>query len=149
MHRGSCLCGHITYEITQTLGDYGFCHCKSCRKASGSAHAANIGILRKHFQLSDPDQLIREFESAPGKFRAFCSRCGSPLYAYLSDSAETVRIRLGSLDTEFETRPKVHSFVAHRASWDVIEGDIPQYPEWAPRSALVQLGSKQPQDDSK
>ncbi len=31
MHRGSCLCGAVKYEIEGELGDFGYCHCKSCR----------------------------------------------------------------------------------------------------------------------
>jgi hypothetical protein len=41
MHRGSCLCGRGRYALSADLGELGYCHCTSCRKASGSAHAAN------------------------------------------------------------------------------------------------------------
>lgn len=131
-------------EISGDIGDFGFCHCKSCRKASGSAHAANVGILRDNFNLKDPKKRIKEFESSPGKFRVFCSQCGSPLFAYLSNSSDVVRIRLGSLDTEFSNKPKAHTFVCHSAKWDILDEETPAFPEWAPRSILVQLGSKQP-----
>jgi hypothetical protein len=145
MYKGSCLCGRVSYEVTEEIGDFGFCHCQSCRKASGSAHAANVGISRSSFLLNDPDGLVTEFESKPGKFRSFCSRCGSPLYAYLSDSPEYVRIRLGSLDTDFDKKPSAHTFVGHSAKWDLMSEEIPRYQEWAPKSALNQLGSKQPE----
>ena len=144
MHLGSCLCGKITYSIDGELSDFGYCHCKSCRKASGSAHGANAGVERKHFALRDEDDLLSEFESAPGKFRAFCQRCGSPIYTYLTDSADVIRIRLGSLDTPFHGKAKAHTFVGEKAEWDVIDADIPQFEGWAPRDVLVQPGSKQP-----
>jgi hypothetical protein len=51
MYTGSCLCGNVRYELTAELGDFGYCHCTSCRKASGSAHAANAPISRAHFRL--------------------------------------------------------------------------------------------------
>lgn len=144
MYCGSCLCGNIRYEIAGELGDFGFCHCKSCRKASGSAHAANIGVERASLKLHDPDAKLKEYESSPGKFRAFCSDCGSPVFAYLQSSKHIVRVRLGSLDTEFSKMPSAHTFISHKAQWDPVDKSIPMFPEWAPRNVLVQKGSKQP-----
>src|SRR3954466_5912877 len=99
MHAGSCLCGNVRYEIDGEIGDFGYCHCTSCRKASGTAHAANAPVERAAFTLVSGQDTLREFESTPGKLRAFCSRCGSPIYAYLATSPDSIRIRLGSLDT--------------------------------------------------
>jgi len=144
MYKGSCLCGGISYEITTELPDYGCCHCSSCRKGSGSAYGANIGLERSNFQMSDPDNLLKEFESSPGKFRAFCSHCGSPLFAYLCKSPDTVRVRLGSLDTPFAEHPKAHTFTSDKALWERIDEHTPQFENWASRDILVQAGSKQP-----
>ncbi|NOX49220.1 MAG: GFA family protein [Gammaproteobacteria bacterium] len=144
MHKGSCLCAKVHYSIEGELSDFGYCHCNSCRKASGSAHGANSGIARANFKLSDEEDLVREFESSPGKFRAFCSRCGSPLYAYLTKSRDLIRIRLGSLDSHFNKTTKAHTFVSDKACWESIADSVPQFAEWAPREVLIQTGSKQP-----
>src|SRR3954464_10990189 len=101
MYKGSCLCKSVTYEISGEIGEFGYCHCKTCRKASGSAHAANAPVDRASFQLLQGKSLIREFQSSPGKFRAFCSNCGSPLYVYLAATPGVLRVRLGTLDTPF------------------------------------------------
>jgi len=143
LYEGSCLCGAVRYEISGELGAFGYCHCTSCRKASGSAHAANAPVERSRFRLASADTL-REFESSPGKFRSFCGRCGSPIYAYLSASPDLLRIRLGSLDTPFSKQPQAHTWVSDKAPWEPIEGSLPQFPEWAPRSVLEQKGSRQP-----
>ena len=144
MYEGSCLCRQIRYEVHAELSEFGYCHCTSCRKSSGSAHAANAGIERSDFALSDPSGLLREYESSPGKFRAFCSNCGSPLYAYLTRTPELIRIRLGSLDTAFTKHAQAHTFVGDKAPWEIIYGELPQFDEWASRDVLVQTGSKQP-----
>jgi hypothetical protein len=143
MFKGSCLCGNVKYELGAEPGDFGYCHCTSCRKASGSAHAANAPISRAHFRLKSGDDTLREFESSPGKFRAFCSRCGSPLYAYLSATPDILRIRLGSLDTPFTKQPKAHTFVSDKAPWEPIVDRMPQFDTWAPKDILRQLGSRQ------
>ena len=143
MYQGSCLCGSIQYAIEGDLSEFGYCHCRSCRKASGSAHGANAGFERDDFSLNDPDGYLKEFESSPGKFRTFCGNCGSPLYAYLARTPNLLRIRLGSLDTPLNKTAKAHTFVGAKATWHVIEGELPQFKEWADKDVLVQLGSRQ------
>jgi hypothetical protein len=143
VHKGSCLCGGVQYEVTSELGDFGYCHCRSCRKASGSAHAANAPVDRANLHFIGEAETLREFESSPGKFRAFCSRCGSPIFAYVAATPDVIRLRLGSLDTPFSKRPTAHTFVSDKADWDPIGDGLPQFPEWAPKSVLVQRGSRQ------
>ena len=144
MHKGSCLCGSVRYEIAGELGEFGYCHCRSCRKASGSAHAANAPVERARFHLVSGGATLREYESSPGKLRAFCSACGSPIYAYLTASADVLRIRLGSLDTPFTGEPRAHTWVSDKAQWEPIDDGLPQFPQWAPTSVLHQRGSRQP-----
>jgi hypothetical protein len=143
-HAGSCLCRNVRYEIDGELGEFGYCHCTSCRKASGSAHGANAPVERAAFRLTSGADTLREYESSPGKFRVFCSRCGSPIYAYVAATPEVLRLRLGSLDTPFTKQPTAHTWVSDKASWEPISDALPQFPQWAPRSVLHQKGSRQP-----
>jgi hypothetical protein len=145
-HAGSCLCGGIRYRIDGDLGDYGCCHCRSCRKASGSAFGANVGVDRARFHVLQGAELLKEYESSPGKLRVFCQNCGSPMFAYLRTTPDVIRVRLGSLDTPFDRRPSAHTWVSDKATWETLETSVPQFPTWAPRSVLVQRGSKQPDD---
>jgi hypothetical protein len=144
VHRGSCLCQDVRYEIRGDIGDFGYCHCTSCRKASGSAHAANAPVDRDSFVLHSGRESLREYESSPGKFRVFCSRCGSPIYAYLREQPAVVRLRLGSLDTPLGKTTTAHTWVSDKADWEPIDDALPQFPQWAPRSVLHQKGSRQP-----
>jgi hypothetical protein len=143
-YRGSCLCGSVRYEVDGELGDFGYCHCASCRKASGTAYGANVPVERARFRLVSGAATLREYASSTGKRRAFCSACGSPIYAYLEASPDVLRLRLGSLDTPFTRTPRAHTWVSDKAPWEPIEGTVPQFPEWAPRSVLEQRGSRQP-----
>jgi alkylhydroperoxidase family enzyme len=142
-HTGSCLCGSVRYTIRGEPGPFGYCHCTSCRKASGSAHAANAPVERAQFELVSGHDTLREYESTPGKLRAFCSRCGSPIYAYLRATPELLRIRLGSLDTPLAGEPRAHTWVSDKASWEPIDDAVPQFPEWADKSVLDQRGTRQ------
>jgi hypothetical protein len=143
MFDGSCLCGQVRYRLSAEPGAFGYCHCASCRKASGSAHAANAPVDRSSFHLLQGQSLVREFQSSPGKFRAFCSNCGSPLYAYLTAVPDVIRIRLGTLDTPFTKQPQAHTWVSEKAPWDPITANVPQFQTWAAKSVLHQRGSRQ------
>ena len=146
MYQGSCLCRSVRYEITGALGDFGYCHCTSCRKASGAGHGANAPVDRQDFRLLGGGETLREYESSPGKRRVFCARCGSPIYAYLTASPEVLRLRLGSLDTPFAGQPRAHTFVSEKAPWEPITDDLPQFPQWASKAVLLQRGSRQPEE---
>jgi hypothetical protein len=146
MYEGSCLCGALRYEIQGELGEFGYCHCTSCRKASGSAHAANSPVKRADFRFVSSTETLHEYESSPGKFRSFCTGCGSPIYARGSEDPDVLRIRLGTLDSSFAGQPKAHCWVSDKAPWEPLNDDLPQFAKWAPASVLLQRGSRQPHD---
>ena len=129
MLTGRCLCGGVRFEIDGPIGPAVYCHCSTCRRANGSAFAANASTPRAGFRLLEGAELIREFESSPGKQRAFCSRCGSPIYATMPDDASIVRIRLGTLDQDPGERPRAHIWVGSKAPWHEIGDALPQFPE--------------------
>jgi hypothetical protein len=132
MLEGGCLCGAVRFRINGKLGPAGYCHCKMCQRASGSAFASNAPARTRYFELVSGPDLVSEYESSPGKFRAFCRRCGSPLYSRRNDEPELRRIRLGSLDGDPERRPLAHVWVGDKAPWHAITDTLPQYPAGLP-----------------
>jgi len=76
--------------------------------------------------------LLREFESSPGRFRSFCSRCGSPVYKRVGEQPDSVRIRLGLLDGDPQLRSRAHIWVSSKAPWYEITDSLPQLPEGLP-----------------
>ena len=132
MLEGGCLCGGVRFRIHGKLGPAGFCHCRQCQRASGSAFAANAPVRTRYLELSSGSDLLKEYESSPGKFRAFCGRCGSPIYSRRDSEPELRRIRLGSLDSDPERRPLGHVWVRSKAPWYSIGDSLPQYPEGLP-----------------
>lgn len=124
---GSCLCGGVRYTVAGTLGAIVYCHCQQCRKAQGGAHGVNAPIASAAFQLLSGAELLQAYESSPGKRRVFCSRCGSPIYSQRSDRPETLRLRIGTLDTPITTRPQAHIYAASKAEWDEIHDALPRH----------------------
>jgi hypothetical protein len=70
---------------------------------------------------------VGEFESSPGQFRRFCTRCGSPLLKRYVDRPDLLRLRLGTLDTDPGVAVTAHIFVRSKAPWVQIADDIPQH----------------------
>lgn len=129
MLEGGCLCGGVRFRVTGKLGPAGYCHCKQCQRASGSAFAANAPARTKYFELVAGEDLLREFESSAGKYRAFCGRCGSPIYSRRETEPELRTLRLGTLDGDPERRPVAHLWVRSKAPWHEIADALSQFDE--------------------
>ena len=125
MITGRCLCEGVRFEISGEIGSPSLCHCSLCRHASGSAFAVNAGVASAAFRVTAGPDLIREYESSPGHFRAFCSRCGSPLYSRMHAHPDFRRIRpRGCLRTETrETAVRLFCFSHRSASHPSICGN--------------------------
>jgi hypothetical protein len=146
MFEGSCLCRAVQYRAAELIGPYVFCHCRSCRKANGSAFAANIASPVETFELLAGADVLQRYESSPQKYRYFCGRCGSPVYTTVGRDPGVVRVRLGTLDTPFEEQPAAHIFVGEAAAWHTIVDGAPRFDAW-PSGDLSIPGSKQPPSD--
>lgn len=129
---GRCLCGRVRFVITGKLGPVGYCHCSQCRRASGTAFAANADVRRSDIAFDSGLDEVTEYESSPGKFRAFCARCGSPIYSRTASDAERLRVRLGALEQDPGRRALAHCWVGSKAPWFEISDQLPQFAEGPP-----------------
>lgn len=127
MHRGACLCGAIAFEIEGPLAPIQVCHCSQCRRAQGGPFATNIPVAESALRwLRGSDQLKRH-ESSPGKFRAFCRECGSPIFSQRQSLPGILRLRAGLLDEPVASAVELHMHVASKASWWAIADGLPQH----------------------
>lgn len=121
MLRGGCLCGAARYEIEGRLGPVVLCHCASCRRAGGTAFAANASVVG--LRIVAGAERVNEFESSPGKVRASCRDCGSSLYSADVSRPGVRRVRLGTLDDDPGAKPAAHIWVGDQAPWYEIPDD--------------------------
>jgi len=101
------------------------CHCRECRKASGAEFATNASIASADLRILSGEDLLREFESSPGQARVFCGQCGSPILKRIADKPDTVRLRLGCLDSPLDQKPLVRVFLSEKLSFTEILDDTP------------------------
>lgn len=116
MLAGSCLCGEVRYEVDADASAIVHCHCATCRKAHGSAFSSVANVPREAFRWTSGEALLNSFESSPGKFRRFCSRCGSHVVADRPERP-TLLLRLGCLDTPTAAVPTCHIWRSDGAAW--------------------------------
>lgn len=127
MLSGSCLCGQVAYEVDAELAGIVHCHCETCRKAHGSAFSSVAAVPRAAFRWTRGEALLKAFESSPGKFRRFCSTCGSHIVAD-RPAQPNVLLRLGCLDSKVAGQPKCHIWRSDSAPWYDPDLALPQHP---------------------
>jgi hypothetical protein len=129
--RGSCLCGGVRFELDAAVGPFELCHCNRCRKVSGSAFMAGLGVRREAFRWLAGRELIISYEApileGPPAYRVcFCTRCGSPV-PDPENTSEWFEIPAGLLDDDPRLKPDKHIFVELRAGWHSITDALPQF----------------------
>lgn len=117
-HAGSCLCGQVNFEVEGDFDHFFLCHCKYCRKDTGSAHAANLfSASAKLHWLSGEDKVMTFKLPATRHVHSFCSHCGSAMPNVQMDGALLV-VPAGCLDADIPVEPDGHIFMANKANWD-------------------------------
>ena len=127
MLTGQCLCGRVSFQYQGPLGPIALCHCSQCRRAHGSAFSASAPVQKSRFQWLAGETDIREYESRPGKYRAFCSHCGSQLYSRVDAIPGILRLRVGVINEPLEKGVAQHVFVGSKSDWFEITDQIPQF----------------------
>ena len=114
---GSCLCGEVRYELEDDFGQFHWCYCRQCQKASGSAHASNLFTDPKNINWIKGLELVLRYD-VPNRSisNAFCTRCGSGM-PYLSKSGKALIVPAGALDAKPSINPGGNIFWAERAEW--------------------------------
>jgi hypothetical protein len=125
---GSCLCGGVTYVVTQPFLRVNVCHCSRCRKHSGAGGLVQARVPRDGFELLTGADLIQTFRPPGAMAKAFCRVCGSSLFGGTWPDGPEVSIRLGALDDEPPTGPQFHTWVGSKAAWEQLPDDgLPRF----------------------
>jgi hypothetical protein len=130
IHEGGCLCGAIRYRATGAPLRTGICHCRQCRRQTGSAMPAFATWARNNFTIIKGKPAgIRLSDFAT---REFCRDCGSPLF-WRGDTGSTISVHLGSLDdAEAMPKPSYQLWTERRVHWVPEMPDITQHRQDAP-----------------
>jgi hypothetical protein len=124
MHRGSCLCGAVSFEVQGDLPGPDACHCGMCRKHSGH-YFASTDVPRSAVTIRGADQ-VTWYPSSDRARRGFCSTCGSSLF-WDPLFRDWIGLAMGAFDTPTDTHLAVHIFVADKGDYYDIGDGVKQF----------------------
>ncbi|MHC0054304.1 GFA family protein [Actibacterium sp. D379-3] len=123
MHKGSCLCGAVQFEVEGELSPPDACHCTICRKQSGH-YFASTDVPKTALTLEGEGHVIW-YQSSPKVRRGFCAICGSALF-FDPLHRDWIGIAMGAFDKPTGTRLGIHIFVADKGDYYDIADGLPQ-----------------------
>jgi hypothetical protein len=123
MHKGSCLCGAVSFEVAGELRPPDACHCSQCRRQSGHFWAST-DLPRTAVTVHGGDA-VTWYRSSEKVRRGFCSTCGSFLF-WDPIGRDTISIAMGAFEPPTDTRLARHIFVADQGDYYDIADGLPR-----------------------
>jgi len=105
---GGCHCGAITYRAEVDPESTSICHCIDCQQLTGTAFRVTVLAPEERFEITGTPRIyVRTGESGNKRAQAFCSECGSHLYATsVGDGPKVYGIRAGTTRQRQELVPR-------------------------------------------
>jgi hypothetical protein len=127
MHRGTCLCESIQYEIESDLKAIVNCHCRFCRKAHGAAFTPLLFAKYSNLRIVAGTEFVARYPVTNlNADRCFCAKCGTRLYNH-APSAGMISLVVATLDVDDVLRPIAHFNIESKCSWFHIADDLPRF----------------------
>ena len=112
---GGCLCGAVRFRIDAPPLWTAYCHCRSCRRATGAPVSAFVGAAASSVTFTAGHRAIHD--SSPGVRRGFCASCGTPL-TYESDEVPgEIHFFTGTFDDPDSLPPALHVWHEEALAW--------------------------------
>jgi hypothetical protein len=121
--QGSCQCGGVRFEVPDGFEARTFCHCTTCKKLSGGVGTANGRVHSDEVTILAGEELLRTYQPDEGSAKTFCSVCGSNLFGSGWPESEFTSVRLSTIETPLEGRPRAHVYVRSVAPWETLPDD--------------------------
>ena len=123
MHKGSCLCGAVSFVVEGELNPPDACHCTICRKHSGHYYAGTE-VKRDDLTITGAEN-ITWYQSSAKVRRGFCTTCGSSLF-FDPPHRDWISVAMGAFDKPTNTKLAIHIFVADKGDYYDIADGLPQ-----------------------
>ena len=132
MHKikGNCECKKISFEITQEIKYFSYCHCSQCRRCQGSAFATFIEVEESFFKYDSGIKYLKSYASSKDCQRIFCQICGSNIMFLHKSKPEKYYVSAGVLNGDLSLPEAHHVFVGSKANWYDITDNLKQHLEY-------------------
>ena len=125
-HQGGCLCGALRFAARGKPLWVAHCHCRSCRRNTGSAFATFVGY--KQGQVRIVKGALQSYASSPGVVRSFCGTCGTPLSYAAERYPGEIHLYVSTLDRPEAFEPGAHVHVGEQLPWLHLDDGLPRFP---------------------
>ena len=144
---GSCDCGDVQYFINDYPLFTQACHCKNCKKSTGSSFVIHTMIFEDNLKVMG-NISSAELSTGSGKgYRAyFCVNCGVYIYCKYNIAKGRVAIRTKTLHEPIN--PQAHIFIKDKDPWieisnkDICYDSMYDREETWPKDSLIRLKNK-------
>ena len=127
---GGCLCGRVRYIVTGEPAFSGLCHCRNCKRYTGSAFEALIafpaasvsvqGELRTYDDTGDSGQPVH---------RRFCPNCGSGVVNEVDVLPGVTIVLAGTLDDPAAFKPAMDVYWSSAQPWVHTSDERTRFPK--------------------
>lgn len=124
--RGSCLCGAVRFRVALPPKWVAHCHCSQCRRAHGAPFVTWAGFPSARFSLEPGATPPSWYASSPGARRAFCPRCGSPMFFESARWPGETHVARALIDDPLGMEPGAHVFYESHVPWLQVNDDLPK-----------------------
>ncbi len=117
--KGNCECGKVSYEVKDEPLFTQACHCKNCKRSTGSSFVIHTMVFEEDFKIHG-DVSSTELPTGSGAgYRAyFCIKCGVYLYCeYNVSKGKGGRVAVRTATLENPIIPQAHIFVKDKDPW--------------------------------
>jgi hypothetical protein len=120
-----CLCGHVRIRVTGEPLWTAFCHCESCRRATGGALVLYCGY--PHERAKFEGGLPQYYESSPGVRRGFCAICGTTMTFEGARWPDEIHLSASNFEEPGSFAPKCHVYAGEQMPWLYLADGLPRY----------------------
>jgi hypothetical protein len=103
-----------------------YCHCGSCRRATGAPAVAWVVLRVADLQLERGEPVA--FRSSPHVERTFCGRCGTSLTYRRDDFPDDIDIHAATLDAPDAFPPTREIWLEQKLAWMVANPALEPFP---------------------
>jgi hypothetical protein len=109
------------------------CQCRQCQQESGTGHASHLVFPSAGSSVKGEATVWNAVgEGGTVKSRAFCPRCGSPVYMTFPGNPDVLVVRAGSLDDPSLYAPQLVTWTASGQAWDHLDPALSRFEKMPP-----------------
>lgn len=129
--KGSCLCGRVTYQLTERVRSVANCHCTTCKKLTSGAFQTVALVREQGFELLTGQENLSSYEISGRARKHFCRTCGTPIYNLNQKFPGWVLVPIGPLDDPAALTPTLNVYCESMLGWVKTIGELKSFEQGA------------------